>query len=186
MRIAAFDMGIKNFAFAVVDLVPDNNQIGHVLSIDLHDLGSSHPHKNLIVYLKTNDKLWETVDVILIEQQLNRSNIQATKMSCHVFAYFLHRHPDKPILDYPSIYKTKYTNMKSSCSYKQRKDYAVHLVMDLYQDIDPVFIDWLSCYDKKDDICDCVLMCNTLPKTPLYKRAFIPKLISTMDNPDEI
>lgn len=184
MRIAAFDIGIKNFAFAVVDLI-DADTIGHVVSIGLHDLGS-HPPLHLIAYLKTNDRLWETVDAVLIEQQLNRSNVQATKMSCHVHAYFLHRHPNKPVLEYPSIYKTKYTGMKSSGSYKQRKDHSVQLVIDHYHEIDPVLIGWLSCYTKKDDICDCVLMCNTLMKTPLYKNTLMPKLISTMENADQM
>lgn len=164
MKIVAFDIGIKNFAFAVLE--NDN-----IVSMDVHDLYhcSQDIYQSLICYLKTYNYLWKQVDVVLIEQQLNRMNIKATKLACHVYAYFLHCHPQKPIYEYPSIYKTKYTSFPLHTStHKQRKKYAIQLVLHKYQD-DPVFLDWISLFPKKDDVCDCILMCNTFQSSPLYK-----------------
>lgn len=164
MRLAAFDIGIKNFAFAVVSM--ENEKI---VSMDVCDLRGQNIYHNLLTYLKQYDYLWETVDVVLIEQQLNRMNIQATKLACHVYAYFLHRHPSKYIYDYPSLYKTKYTCFAlENSTHRQRKQYAIQKVLEQYQN-DPVFLDWLSQFPKKDDLCDCILMCKTFPSTPLYR-----------------
>lgn len=163
MIIVAFDIGIKNFAFAILE--NDN-----VMYLDVHDLRHGNPYHNLIVYLKQYDHLWGKVDIILIEQQLNRMNIQATKLSCHLYAYFLHRHPQKTIFEYPSIYKTKYTDfgLKTS-SHKQRKDHAIQCVLKQFQEKDPVLYQWICSFKKKDDICDCVLMAQTFSRSPLYQ-----------------
>lgn len=162
MWIAAFDIGVKNFAFAVVEGV-DN-----VLHVDLHDLRAGNsPYINLISYLDRHQTLWKKVDVVLIEQQLYRTNVAATKLSCHLHAYFLHRFPQKKVIEYPSSYKTKYTKFSiKSSSHKQRKDYAIQYVLDKCQKNDPVLYDWLLTFPKKDDICDCILMCETFYASP--------------------
>jgi hypothetical protein len=163
MRVVAFDIGLKNFAFAVMD----DGQ--HLVSMDVHDLRGQDLYYNLVCYLKQYTYLWNKVDVVLIEQQLNRMNIQATKLACHVHAYFLHCHPSIPVLEYPSLYKTKYTCFPLDHStHRQRKQYAIQQVLEQYQQ-DPVFLDWISNFPKKDDVCDCILMCRTFPSTPLYR-----------------
>lgn len=174
MIIAAFDIGVKNFAFAVVRIHDDSkNDWGEVVSVDVHDLREGNIYQNLISYMKKHDGLWGKVDAVLIEQQLNRMNIKATKLACHLHAYFLHRHPTKPIFEYPSIYKTKYTNFPiQSSTHKQRKDYAIKLVLDHYEENDPVLYQWISSFKKKDDISDCILMANTFKKSPLYKQFY--------------
>jgi hypothetical protein len=177
MIVVAFDIGTKNFAFAVVDIRGEG--WGDVMSIDVHDLRDGHLYKNLITYMKKHDHLWRKANVILIEQQLNRMNIQATKLACHLYAYFLHRHPTLPVYEYPSLYKTKYTDCPlQSSTHKQRKEYAIQLVLDYYQEKDPVFFQWISSFKKKDDICDTVLMCNTFVKSPLF-RQFSASFLST-------
>lgn len=162
MLIAAFDIGVKNFAFAVVD------GVDHVIHVDVHDLrGGDSPYINLISYLDQHHSLWEKVDVVLIEQQLYRTNVAATKLSCHLHAYFLHRFPQKKIIEYPSSYKTKFTHFPiKSSSHKQRKDYAIQYVLKKFQENDPVLHDWLLTFPKKDDICDCILMCETFYISP--------------------
>lgn len=171
MIVVAFDIGTKNFAFAVVDI--QISGWGDVLHIDVYDLrkGGGNLYKNLISYMKVYHHLWEKADVVLIEQQLNRMNVQATKLACHLYAYFLHQHPTLPIFEYPSIYKTKYTDCPlHSSTHKQRKNYAIQLVLDYYKEKDPVLFQWISSFPKKDDICDTILMCNTFLKSPLYKQ----------------
>lgn len=169
MIVAAFDMGVRNFAFAVLDV-----GTGNVLALDAHDLGEDC-FRNLIAYLARHDALWSKTDVLLIEQQLLRSNIQASKLSCHVHAYFLHRHPTKPVFHYPATYKTRYTGLVGTTSHRQRKQHAVRVVLDHYGQTDPVVSDWVSSFDKKDDICDCLLMCSTFTQSPLYRRLHSPQ-----------
>lgn len=163
MIVVAFDIGVKNFAFAIME---DDN----VMYLDVHDLRDGNPYHNLITYMKQFDHLWKKVDVILIEQQLNRMNIQATKLACHLYAFFLHRHPDTCLFEYPSIYKTKYTDFShKSSSHKERKQHAIQHVLGEFQEKDPVLFQWISSFRKKDDICDCILMIQTFPLTPLYR-----------------
>lgn len=172
MRIVAFDMGIRNFAFASVDLPDTSRQYhwGDVRHVHVHDLSGGNIYRNLIGFLDRYRSLWEVTDVVLIEQQLNRMNIQATKLSCHVYSYFLNHHPNKFITEYPSVYKTKFTQFPyKSSSHKERKQYAIQYVMEHYRESDPVLYDWIDMYRKKDDICDCILMCNTFLQTPLGK-----------------
>lgn len=183
MIVAAFDIGIKNFAFAILD-VKNKEEWGDVLHIDVHDLREGNIYKNLLEYMRKYDHFWEKINVVLIEQQLNRINIQATKLACHLYAYFLHRHPTKPIFEYPSIYKTKYTDFPlQSSTHKQRKEYAIQLVLEYYNENDPVIFQWISSFKKKDDISDCILMANTFIKSPLY-RQFSASLICIDDKID--
>ena len=169
MIVAAFDMGVRNFAFAVVN-VSEDDPWGKVLAIGACDLRGDNPYLNLIDYLKQHDALWQKVSVVLIEQQLLRSNVMASKLSCHTHAYFLHRHPNVPVFDYPSTYKTRMTGMTGPSSHRQRKQHAIQLVIDHLTETDPVALDWLSCFGKKDDICDCVLMCATFTQSPIFLR----------------
>lgn len=171
MRVVAFDIGIKNFAFAVMDLKEDKEGVwGDVVALHVQDL-SGDPPRHLIHFMKSFQSLWEQVDLVLIEQQLYRMNIKAAQLSCHLQAYFYHCHPDKPVYEYPSSYKTKHTQCPlSSSTHRQRKEYAVRLVLDHYRDVDPVAYDWVLSFPKKDDVCDCILMCNTLLVSPLGKK----------------
>ena len=191
MIVVAFDIGTKNFAFAVVDV--NGEDWGNVLHIDVHDLRDGDVYKNLISYLTIYHHLWRKAEVVLIEQQLNRMNIKATKLACHLHAYFLHQHPKIPVYEYPSLYKTKYTDCPlRSSTHKQRKEYAIQSVLDHYEEKDPVLFQWISSFPKKDDICDTVLMCNTFLKSPLYKlfSASLPDTDAKTDfhatNPPEI
>lgn len=165
MIVAAFDMGVRNFAFAVMDV-----DTGNVLALDAHDLGGDC-FRNLIVYLKRHDALWDRADVLLIEQQLLRANIQASKLACHVHAYFLHRHPAKTVFHYPATYKTRRTGLTGTTTHRQRKQHAVQTVLRHYEETDPVVLDWVSAFDKKDDICDCLLMCSTFTQSAIYRNA---------------
>ena len=168
MILAAFDIGIKNFAFAVVE-GKTNVLFFHVQ--DLRGKKSEDAYKNLITYMDSYRSWWEKVDIVLIEKQLCKTNIVAGKLSCHLHAYFLHRHPDKIIIEYPSTYKTRLTNfpLKKS-THRQRKQYAIEYVLQRCQEEDPVVADWLSTYPKKDDICDCILMCETFYASPFVHR----------------
>jgi hypothetical protein len=166
MRIAAFDMGIKNFAFVVMDTEDD-----YVRWLDLSDLShSADIYRNLIHHLNSFNRHWRDVDTVLIEQQMNRHNIGAARLACHVMAFFYHCHPHVRVIEYPSSYKTRYTQGGNHLEYRARKSFAVAQVMNAYEDKDPVLIDWILSLSKKDDIADCILMGITFPRSPLWKQ----------------
>lgn len=172
MRIVAFDMGKRNFAFAEVDIDPSTQQWGNVITIDVHDFGSKNEHlfRDLILYLDRFQEIWERTDVILIEQQLSSLNIQAARLACHVSAYFFHKHKNVPVFDYPASFKTKLLGETKKTTHRERKQFAIQKVLDEYSQQDPVLWDWMSCFPKKDDIADCILMCCTFGKSPFYSK----------------
>jgi len=169
MRVVAFDMGIRNFAFAIMD-IDEANGWGYVRYIDTHDLmgDGGDIHRMLIVYLDRYFEWWRTTDVVLIEQQLKLHNFQAARLACHVAAYFYHRLPSLPVHDYPSTYKTRYFGAIRSLDHKGRKRFAVDTVLVHYKDSDPVLCEWLSSFPKKDDIADCILMAATFHASPFF------------------
>jgi len=170
MRVVAFDMGIKNFAFAQVD-IDSGEEWGNVRCVDVHDFSGDgrNIHRMLIVHLDRYEHLWRTTDVVLIEQQLNRHNIQAARLACHVAAYFFHRFPLLPVHDYPNTYKTRFLKAPRTLDHPGRKRFAVDAVLNHYQETDPVLHDWLSSgFKKLDDVADCILMANTFPRSPFF------------------
>jgi hypothetical protein len=186
MKIVALDMGMKNFAMAQMEMeIEDADEKkkqpcwGNVRFMDVHDLSldGGESMRSLIVYMDKQHKVWECTDLILIEQQLNRHNIIATRLACHTAAYFYHRYPDLPVMEYPATYKTRYLDAPRSLDHKGRKKFAIEAVLNHYREEDPVLMDWLaSCGAKKlDDICDCILMCATMPCSPLYDKIKVQK-----------
>lgn len=170
MRLVAIDIGRKNFAFACSSSLNEDGWC-EISMVDVSDLTTGGPniYRNLISHLNRFRDCWEKTDVILIEQQMNRMNVQATKMSCHVHAYFLNNFPRKIIHEYPATYKTKLLKEKS-VPYRERKDFAVRKVLGYYEHHDPVLYDWIMSLPKKDDVADCILMCKTYFISPLYAK----------------
>jgi len=176
MRVVAFDMGRKNFAFACVDLpserLHENTVIfGQVIYLETHDLtrDGDDIFRSLIEYLNQHRRLWECADVILVEQQMNALNIHAARLACHVVAYFYNRFPDLPVYEYSASYKTRFLGAKPSLTHRGRKLFAIKTVLDHYAEHDPVAHDWISNLSKKDDVADCILMCATFPISKAFQ-----------------
>lgn len=148
MRIACFDIGRHNFAFAVLSRA---SRI-EIECLQNTDLGS-YPdlYMTLIHHLDLFVYEWDECSVFLIEQQ-NQSNIMALKIAQHVYSYLLHRYgTTKRIIEYPAYHKTRYFEMPKMTKY-ERKKWSVEKVTELFGR------EVLSCFAKKDDVCDCVLM----------------------------
>lgn len=171
MRIVAFDMGRRNFAFAEMIQSP-NETWGNVVFFDTHDFNNEKPSvmfRNLISYLNQFRNIWENVEIVLIEQQLSSLNIQAARLACHVAAYFYHCYPGVKVFDYPAVYKTKLLGEQKKTTHRERKQFAIQKVWDHYSYADPVLWEWINTLKKKDDVADCILMCATFPLSPFYK-----------------
>lgn len=167
--VVAFDMGVKNFAFAQMEIPSDHHDgapcFGHVLSIDSYNLSADGGNifRELISYLDRHSEKWEQTDIVLIEQQMNMLNIHASRLACHVAAYFYHRFPSLYVADYPSTYKTRCLDADKRLNHKGRKQFAIDTILSHYKEKDPVLFDWIFSLRKRDDVADCVLMCATFP-----------------------
>lgn len=181
MWVASFDIGIKNFAFVVLDVdthtastsvESTSFEIVHFENMDLTESSSySSPnttsgmmmvYRNVHEVLSSFEMLWEQCDVLLIEQQMQHrhaSNIKALKISQHVLAHLLLRHPSKTIAEFPSYHKTQVWKAPARLAKHQRKKWAVDTVTRLLQSKHHNASMDIDTLKKKDDVCDCVLMC---------------------------
>lgn len=164
MKLVAFDMGKRNFAWAIVEVTEITERFV-VHSFDKKDLGTDHIFHNLHLYLQEQEAHFQDCDVILIEQQM-KTNIVALKMAQHVYAFFLLRHATKTVLEYSSVHKTRVFGLGSTTKSK-RKKFAIEQVHKLLES-DPVMLDMLSLHQKQDDICDCILMCLAYAQKQYY------------------
>lgn len=173
MKVVAFDIGCRNFAFAQVryeNIRQKEVVFGDVAFVNVHDFsGAVNIFRELIRHLDGHTRLWEESSVILIEQQLNAHNIHASRIACHVAAYFYNRYPGLRVIEYPSIYKTRYLGADRTLDHRGRKRFAVDTVLSHYKEVDPVAYDWMTSLRKLDDVADCILMCATFPASPFFE-----------------
>ena len=160
----AFDIGFHHFAWVKMRCL--SGTPSEVIHMDCHDFGhiskTADLYPLLLAYLRSLPV--DDVDVVLIEQQMNRMNIKATKIAVFVHAFFLMQHPDLYVLEYPSYHKTKVFGAHG-LSKSQRKKWSVEFVSQQIIQDDPVILDWLDQFPKKDDLCDCILMIESYRKT---------------------
>ena len=184
MIIVSFDIGFRNLAWASVwfhdaNITIDLSKGGiitpemetlmvdnmNVLNMDVFDAckEAEKPmeiYKNIHRYLSTMEYVWSSADMIVVEQQMSTGkifNIKAIKISQHILAYFMIRHPLKKIIELGAGFKTSLFGHQFSKK-KLRKDWAIEKVYQLLE-ADPVATNMIDLFPKKDDVCDCVLMC---------------------------
>lgn len=194
MLIASFDMGTRNFAFCVEEIkdahlpphkprfeldgtpteeyreyletyVYPSGRLVEMKCIDLKERTTSSIYLTLTQVLDTYAKLWDAVDVFLVEQQMayghHKANIQALRLAQHCLSYFYTIYgPFKKIQEFSSTHKTRVlgcpkTNRRT---HKERKTFSVELVSKVLSTrLDPC-LDYFQAFPKKDDVSDCVLM----------------------------
>ena len=181
MRILSFDIGIKHTAWSIVSYdehhsYPTKNQTASwitnqplpsfikIQSFDLINVHDTHMHQiylNIHQYLRSMTAVWDTVDVILIEQQMSTKsmyNIKAVKLSQHIYAFFLLYYPTKQVQEFQPNLKTSVFHVQFPRT-QDRKKWSVQQVTHFLQTSDdPVSLDLFQCYSKKDDISDSILM----------------------------
>jgi hypothetical protein len=157
MRLVAFDMGSRNFAWSIVSFEPRTPVSAVVVDrFDLQPLDPENLYRSLHQYLESNEHHFSDCSVILVEQQM-KINIQALKLSQHVLAFFMIRHPTKTILEYSASNKTRILGIETSTK-KERKQATVDYTTALLEH-DPVMGELFHMLRKKDDVADCVMMC---------------------------
>jgi hypothetical protein len=168
MKFLCFDIGIHNFSFIIADIDKAEN------SFDLKYIENKDLLPNVNVnklsldqsffklfhsYLKTMHDLFANCDYCLIEKQLlSKKNFKACKVYEQLYAHLCIFFPKIKLVSFPS--KNKYFDHSyHKMNYKDRKNWAIHYIcLQLENQKDDVMIDWLNCFKKKDDICDCILI----------------------------
>ena len=128
IRIAAFDIGKKNFAFAVqeIDLatITEFNvktllKKGKIIGLENLDLTYNckkcyldpRTFLNMAETLDKFEYLWNSCDVFLIEQQMSfgkKRNTMALKLGQHCYSYFCIKYRDtKKVIEFPAYHKTQ-------------------------------------------------------------------------------
>lgn len=199
MRIVAFDMGTRNFAFCVED-IGDPSCIGtkckptfdadgratdeyqtylegvyksgtliECIKVDILEFCKTNSIDNiylgLTMILDKYAKLWDQVDVILIEQQMsygkNKSNIQALRLSQHCMSYFYCLYANfKTVIEYSSTHKTRMLGcpLQERKTHKSRKQFSIKLANHILKNRDDMFYNHYVQIGKQDDVADCILM----------------------------
>ena len=169
MRYISFDIGIKNFAFLVVDVDESQKEMTIKNMDNLNLLPSDKKMKNItfdnIFFRNFHQKMqhfkdiFNSCDLCLMERQLySKQNYKACTMYHHLYAHLCIFYPNMKIIGFPS--KRKYFVPETlNQSYTFRKKWGVSFIMDFLQkQKDEIGIELLQTFKKKDDIADCFLM----------------------------
>jgi hypothetical protein len=185
-RVAAFDMGIRNFAFAVADYSDANSALTQqtrtlpvvrgVQNIDLLRVCGRLDcdlYRAVCHVLSCFEDFWSTTDVFLVEQQMSQrhmTNVQSLKLSMIVIGWLTATYPFAHIREWPASRKTQAFCMHLARK-SDRKKWAIEKVQEFYpwsgdeddENDDPFWRRLMRAIPKKDDVCDCILMILTLP-----------------------
>jgi len=165
--VLAIDIGIHHFAWVKTVKMEERCR---VKGLDCHNFGATPTlttlYPKLISYLMTVD--YADVSTVLIEQQMNRMNIRATKIAVFVHAFFLLRVPHVRVIEYPAYHKTRKFGVPKMTK-QQRKKWSIAYVCTNILFDDPVAMDWVRTFPKQDDICDCIMMTMAYFQSPSNK-----------------
>lgn len=171
MWLASIDIGIKNFAFAVIDWKGRKSILGNQGGtefeiVDLQNIDITTSDKiekdiarNIIDVLDAYKSLWDQCDYFIIEQQMqfrHATNIKALKISQYVLCYFCIHYKDKTIVEYPAYHKTQVLGAPSGLTKYERKKWAVNTVRNILKERSEEHL--LDSFTKLDDICDACLL----------------------------
>jgi hypothetical protein len=158
-------------AFGVFDIRDDK---------DSNDL-DMQTRVNMQILLKKYEWLWNTCDVIVIEQQYfnitsmgNRgkgsgANVDAIKLAeCCVCWFLDNYYPFKEICYFGSMYKTQLLGAPPKLTKPQRKKWSIEKGVEIFKNRgDEEAIDYLAGLknskgkkQKQDDVFDCLIMCQ--------------------------
>jgi hypothetical protein len=185
MRIISFDIGIKNFAYVIIDVNKDEKT--HIIEdwgilelcpkeknaskVDVIEIG-----KNMIIKLDELLQEREKLDLILIENQIGQNAIRMKSVQGMVSMYFLMREYDiEDIVNYNAIHKLKnFKHLfegKPKTTYAERKKMSKNVCLELVKNTYTDYDTFYSKNKKKDDLADCLLQCLDY----LYKNKMLEK-----------
>lgn len=115
--------------------------------------------RNMIKYLDHYKIFFDEVDVVIIEQQMSfgrKLNIKAVKIGQACMTYFMMRHPNIEVIEYPAYHKTKILGAPKKLTKPQRKSWSVEECKQIFQlREDFENLEFLKSSKKRDDLADC-------------------------------
>lgn len=164
MWIASFDIGIRNFAFAVIDWKGQNMGKLEFDIVDLQNIDITTTKKiekdiarQIIEVLDAYQSLWNQCDYFIIEQQMqfrHATNIKALKIAQFVLCYFCIYCKDKTIEEYPAYNKTQVLGAPTGLKKYDRKKWVVDYIQRILRDRGEEH--FLEGFSKKDDVSDTI------------------------------
>lgn len=118
----------------------------------------------LTQFLDSKMKLWDNVDIFLIEQQMaygSNANIKALRVAQHCISYLIMIYGTfKKIMEFSSSHKTRVLGCPSEhrSKYKLRKHFSVCLAEYILSYRQDEYHNIFTHLKKKDDVADCILM----------------------------
>lgn len=166
----------------------ENIKTGSILLIEKVDLNPDKQKKgreiihSLTRFLDSKHDLLRHVDTVLVERQMLQNN-DARAIANHCMSYFELKYPHTRVIEYSSTNKTHMLT-KDKMTKPQRKKFSMDTVMHtlaetlaerprLPESSEPDAgehgnnvrrvdaLKEIEKLDKKDDVCDCLLMCAT-------------------------
>ena len=158
MRIAAFDIGKRNFAICV-------EEDDKLLLLENHDLTTRGDELIPIMLemtrvLTSHSSLFDGCASFLVEQQMffgKSKNVMAVKLAQHCLSHFINRYGVlRDIQEFPAYHKTRVYNAPKMTK-PERKKWAVQKAHEILLERDDPFLPLLSTFKKKDDVADTIL-----------------------------
>lgn len=159
MIISAFDLGTRNFAFIIASMSNENYiTILEWENFDVNATSWFEILQNVNTILFNYSELFSISDTCLVEKQMTRLNMKASKLSYHVMSFFNIVWPHVKVIEYSAANKTHaFTNKKMDK--KARKQYCIDKTVDTFiinKDYDNLSL--LLMDRKLDDKCDTYQM----------------------------
>ena len=158
MRIAAFDIGKRNFAICV-------EEDDKLLLLENHDLTSKGDDLIPVMLemsrvLAERKELFDGCASFLIEQQMffgKMKNVMAVKLAQHCLSHFINRYGVlRDIQEFPAYHKTRVYNAPKMKK-PQRKKWAIQKAIEVLTERKDPFLTKLDQFKKKDDVADAIL-----------------------------
>lgn len=163
----------------ILDKIYNNGEIIFLDVVSLTELKNikqidNEIFKSMTLYLDSIKQILDDCQCFVIEQQM-KSNPKAQKLEQHCFSYFSIRylHEDKTITLFPSSRKTQVLGAPKKMTKPDRKKWASSLALEILNNRhDDNSLSILKNKLKKDDIADCIVMCQAFKI-----RVFIDKIL---------
>ncbi len=151
--IASFDIGEKNFAYAI----GTKDTLVKWRHVNVMEKKRQTVVQSCIAITEVLEKEDWTNCKVIIEQQM-RTNSRASRLAQHVWSYFYLVHPESNPTFIPAHRKTQFFLGKNSLSNKERKKWSVEMVREILTGReDNANLTYLESLPKKDDVADTLL-----------------------------
>ena len=172
--------------YRVDDYIQENKVVKAIGVFDIRDDKNSNDldmktRVNMQTLLKSYEWLWNTCDIIVVEQQYfnitprgfrgkgSGANVDAIKLAECCVCWFLDMYyPFKEILYFGSQYKTQLLGAPPKLTKPQRKKWSIEKGEEIFRDRqDEEAIEYINNMknslgkkQKQDDVYDCLIMCQ--------------------------